>query len=253
MLKLRRQPTPAISLLIAILLAACIFAVSQAPQFALGGRSSSAITVSARASSSTAAHPYNLLLAGGSGPTNINILLSPDGRTYVIGADGPLEVAIPACVNPPSNHDELICQAPAIGSFEVNGGNGGDTEIVGRTVMVPVTLRGGSGNDLLEGGGGADTLIGGPGEDTLIAHGSNDRLYGGPGNDRLYAGPGDNERLYGGPGNNRLYAGAGSGDRLQGGPGNNLLKGEPGHGTTCLGGPGHDTFLSCKVVRRMAR
>ena len=235
------------------ILAAAVILLNNAPQLTQAGQSRSEITISARASSSTATHPYNLLLAGGSGPTDINISLSPDRRTYVIEANGPLEVGIPACLNPPSNHDELTCQAPAIGSFEVNGGNGGDTEIVGKTVMVPATLRGGSGNNLLEGGGGADTLIGGPGEDTLIGHGSNDRLYGGPGNDRLYAGPGNNERLYGGPGNDRLYGGAGSGDRLQGGPGNNLLKGEPGKDTTCIGGPGDDTFISCKVVRRMAR
>ena len=253
MLVLRRQPKRLGSLLKWLILAASLIVLSQVPQLTQAGQARSAITVSARAASSAAAHPYTLLLVGGPGPTDINISLSADGRTYVISANGPLEVGIQACANPPGNQDELICQAPAIGGFEVNGGSGGDTEIVGRTVKVPATLRGGSGNNLLEGGGGANTLVGGPGEDTLIAHGSFDRLYGGPGNDQLYAGPGSNERLYGGPGNDRLYAGPGSHDRLQGGPGNDLLKGEPGHDTTCIGGPGHDTFVSCGVVHRKLR
>jgi len=250
MIRLRRQPKAVISVLRWLILAATVIVLSQAPQLTQAGQARTKIVISARASSSAAGHPYTLLLVGGPGPTNINISLSPDGRTYIVSANGPLEAGINACSSPPDDQDNLICQAPAIGAFEVNGGNGGDTEIVGKTVTVPVTLRGGSGTNLLEGGGGANSLVGGPGEDTLIGHGSNDRLYGGPGNDRLYAGPGNGERLYGGPGNDRLYGGPGNNDRLYGGPGNDLLKGEPGHNTTCIGGPGHDTFISCKVVAR---
>ncbi len=203
-----------------LFLSAALVAVSQAPRSAQAREARSAIAVSARASSATSASPYNLLLVGGPGPTDIDISLSADGRTYVIQANGPLEVGIQACANPPGDQDELICQAPAIGSFEVNGGSGGDTEIVGRTVMVPATLRGGSGNDLLIAGGGNDTLFGRAGNDTLI---------GGPGNDRLFGGPGN--------------------DRLKAGTGNSLLNGGPGY-DTCVGGPGKDIFVSCEVVHR---
>jgi Ca2+-binding RTX toxin-like protein len=248
MLMLKRQSKAANSLLRWLLLAAPLVLLSQAPQLTQAGQTRPTFVVSGRASSSATGHPYTLLLVGGPGPTNINISLSADGRTYVVNANGPLEAGINACSNLPGNLDELICQASAIGAFEVNGGSGGDTEIVAKTVKVPVTLRGGSGTNLLEGGGGANILVGGPGEDTLIGHGSGDRLYGGPGNDRLYAGPGEGERLFGGPGNDRLYAGPGNNDRLYGGPGNDILKGEPRHNTTCIGGPGRDTFISCKVV-----
>ncbi len=223
MLVLRRQPKRLGSLLKWLILVASLIVLSQVPQLTQAGQARSAITVSARAASSAAAHPYTLLLVGGPGPTDINISLSADGRTYVISANGPLEVGIQACANPPGNQDELICQAPAIGGFEVNGGSGGDTEIVGRTVKVPATLRGGSGNDVLVAGGGNDTLIGRAGEDTLIAGSGNDRLYGGSGNDRLKAGSGD--------------------DFLNGGPGYD----------TCIGATGHDVFVSCEVVRRVVR
>lgn len=150
---------------------------------------------------------------------DIDISLSADGRTYVISANGPLEVGIQACANPSGDQDELICQAPAIGAFEVNGGDGSDVETIGKTVPVPATLRGGSGNDVLE-GGSEDTLIGRAGDDTLIGRGSHDRLYGGPGNDRLQA---------------------------EGG--NDVLNGGSGY-DTCSGDPVHDRFVSCEVVRR---
>ena len=204
----------------AFLIFAALIAVSQASQLAEAREARSASAVSARASSSTAAQPYDLLLVGGPGPTDINISLSPDGRTYVIKANGPLEVGIEACENPPGDQDELICQAPAIGSFEVNGGSGGDTEILGKTVEAPATLRGGSGNDV---------LIAGAGNDTLIGRGGNDTLIGGPGNDRLFGGSGN--------------------DRLKAGFGNSLLNGGPGY-DTCIGGPGHDIFVSCEIVRK---
>ena len=205
-------------MLACLVLVASLIALSQAPQPARAGQSGSAIAVSTRASSSVPAHPYTLLLVGGPGPTDIDISLSADGRTYVIKANGPLEVGIQACENPPNDQDELICQAPAIGSFEVNGGNGGDTEIVDKSVPVPATLRGGAGNDVLI-GGSSDALFGRAGEDILIGRGSDDRLYGGPGNDRLQA--------------------DGSGDVLNGGPGYD----------TCIGNPVRDTFISCEARR----
>lgn len=201
--------------------AICLIGVGSALPLASAARRQSAITVSATVSSAAHARAYTLLLAGGPGPTEINISLSADGRTYVIGANGPLEVGIQACANPPGNQDELICQAPAVDAFEVNGGNGGDMETVGRTVPVPATLRGGSGNDVLI-GGSDDKLIGRAGDDVLIGRGSQDRLYGGPGNDRLQ--------------------GEGSSDLLNGGAGYD----------TCIGGSAHEIFVSCELVRSIA-
>ena len=74
--------------------------------------------------------------------------------------------------------------------------------------IVPVELRGTSGNDTLEGGGGDDAIFGGDG---------NDVLFGGDGNDVL-VGEGGNDLLVGGAGNDTLWSTSGF-DTLAGGPG----------------------------------
>jgi Ca2+-binding RTX toxin-like protein len=162
--------------------------------------------------SATADHHFNLVLAGSSGPNEIQISLSPDGRTYVIESSSALEVGGDACANPPENPNALECEAAAIDGFWFNGGAGDDVVVVGRTVPAPVTLRGGAGDDTLVGGAGNDRLMGGPGDDTLIGRGGNDALYGGAGNDKLVGGRGED---------------------------------------TCIGGPGHDSALSCEIVREI--
>jgi RTX calcium-binding nonapeptide repeat (4 copies) len=202
------------------LIAACLSAVTFAAPPAQAHRSSATIAVSARARSSLATPPYTLLLAGGgSESTDIEISLSADGRTYLINANGPLEVGIGACTNPPGDQDQLSCQAPAIGAFEVNGGAGGDREVVAKTVKIPATLRGGAGNDFLVAGGGNDRLIGSAGNDTLIGGSGADRLFGGPGNDLLRAGRGV--------------------DLLNGGSGED----------TCISASIHDVLVSCEVQK----
>ena len=158
------------------------------------------------------AHRFSLVLAGSSGPNEIHISLSPDGRTYVIASSSALEAGGDMCANPPEHPNELECEAAAIDGIWFNGQSGDDVVIVGRKVPVPVTLRGGPGDDTLIGGAGNDKLIGGPGEDTLIGRGGNDSLYGGPGNDTLIGGPGQD---------------------------------------TCVGGPGRDTGVSCETVREI--
>jgi Ca2+-binding RTX toxin-like protein len=151
---------------------------------------------------------YNVLLAGGSESNKIRIWLTPDGRSYVIDSIVALEIGGEVCVNPEGNPNELICAAPPIGSFEVNAGGGDDEVSVQQKVTVPVTMRGGNGDDTLRGGGGPDKLIGGAGRD---------RLYGGRGDDALY----------GGLGVDKLFGGKGA-DLLRGGPGLDLLRGGPG-------------------------
>ena len=156
---------------------------------------------------------YTVLLAGGEEDNMIEIWLSPDGRQYVIDSVVQLEVGGEVCRHPEENPYELVCDAPAIAGFEVNAGGGNDRVHVSRGVTVPVTMRGGPGNDVLVGGSGADMLIGGRGDD---------RLVGGRGDDRLYGGPGD-DVLIGGPGNDLLVGGGGR-DKLSGGPGSNQVR-----------------------------
>ena len=150
-----------------------------------------------------------VLLAGGDEANSIHVGLSLDGRSYVIDSDAPLEVGGSVCTHPEANMNELLCEATAIAGFEVNANGGDDTVHVSRVVTLPVTLRGGPGNDNLIGGSGADKLIGGAGNDQLIARGGDDALYGGPGDDALYGGLGD-DLLRGGPGANVLVGGSGT-------------------------------------------
>jgi hypothetical protein len=158
------------------------------------------------------AEPVNVLLAGGEEDNSIKITVSPDGRTYVIDSVVPLEVGGEICWHPEGQETELLCEAAAIGGFEVNAGAGDDKVVVDPKVRIPATLRGGPGFDRLDGGGGADKLIGGSGNDILNGHGGDDSLFGGP----------DNDLLLGGSGNDTLNGGSGD-DRLHGQSGNNVL------------------------------
>ncbi len=159
-----------------------------------------------------------VLLAAGSEAETITIGLSPDGRNYVIDSPAPLEVGGSVCWHPEGQANELLCEAAAIGGFEVNAGGGDDSIVVAASVPVPVTLRGGPGNDRLVGGLNSDKLVGGPGDDILIGNVGKDLLYGGPGDDRLIGGP-DYDVLRGDAGD----------DILNGGLGRNLLDGGAGH------------------------
>jgi Ca2+-binding RTX toxin-like protein len=68
----------------------------------------------------------------------------------------------------------------------VEGGPGND-KLVGPIApqQVPVTLRGGDGDDAVEGGHGNDTLDGGPGADKIAGDEGDDQLLGGDGDDEL--------------------------------------------------------------------
>jgi len=170
--------------------------------------------IAAVAAPSAPAKPsLTVLLAGGAEESDINIALSPDGRSYVIDSLAPLEVGGEICVHPEAQPTRLICEAPPIGGFEVNAGAGDDSVVVAGEIPVPVTLRGGPGMDRLAGGGAGDKLVGGAGDDVLVGRSGHDSLFGGPGDDRLL-----------------------------GGAGWDLLRGEAGV-DTLLGGSGRNTLL----------
>ncbi len=152
---------------------------------------------------------YTVLLAGGEEANAIKIWLSSDGRQYVIDSVAPLEVGGDVCGHPEEDPTQLVCDAPSIAGFEVNAGGGDDHVHVAGTVTVPVTMRGGAGNDVLVGASGPDKLIGGAGDDRLIGWSGDDQLYGGSGDDKLVGGPGD-DLLVGGSGMNTLAGGSGN-------------------------------------------
>ena len=158
-------------------------------------------------------HSLTVLLAGGAEDSAIEIELSPDGRSYVINSIVSLEVGGDVCSHPPDVSNQLVCEAAPIGGFEVNAGTGDDKVTVAANITVPVTLRGGPGNDKLVGGGGADKLIGGSGDDFLIGQAGADSLYGGAGADHLWGGSG-NDLLRGGPGEDVMVGGSGQNEVL---------------------------------------
>jgi Ca2+-binding RTX toxin-like protein len=151
---------------------------------------------------------YTVLLAGGEEANAIKIWLKSNGREYVIDSIVQLEVGGTVCAHPEDKSNELVCDAPAIAGFEVNAGDGDDEVTVAKDIAVPVTMRGGGGNDFLLGGVGRDKLIGGAGDDRLVGWRGADLLYGGPGDDLLIGGPGD-DLLRGGSGMDTLAAGPG--------------------------------------------
>jgi hypothetical protein len=149
-----------------------------------------------------------LVLAGGPEANMINIWLTSDERSYVIDSVVPLEVGGSVCTHPSGNQNELVCQASQISGFTINSDGGDDQVRVARDITIPVTLRGGGGNDLLVGGGGNDRLNGGDGNDRLIGSAGDDVISGSVGEDVLIGGAGD-DVLRGGPGNDVLKGGSG--------------------------------------------
>jgi hypothetical protein len=158
----------------------------------------------ARASGPT----LTVLLAGGAEANAISIALSADGRSYVIESVVPLDVGGDVCWHPAGQPNELVCEAAPIAGFEVNAGAGDDSVAVAYNVPIPVTLRGGPGQDRLLGGAEADRLVGGSGDDTLVGRAGADSLFGGSGDDRLVGGSG-NDLLRGGGGTDTLLGGSG--------------------------------------------
>jgi Ca2+-binding RTX toxin-like protein len=187
-----------------------------------------------------------MVLAGGEEADSISIGLSADGRDYVIDSSSQLEVGGTLCGHPAGMPNELICEAAPISGFEVHANGGDDVVLIGESVLVPVTLEGGSGNDSLEGGSGADKLVGDGGADQLVGGAGDDDLAGGYGEDTLFGGSGADtllgeagaDRLHGGPGRDLLVGSAGA-DTLYGGPGNDILI--AGGADKVFGGSGHNT------------
>ncbi len=74
----------------------------------------------------------------------------PTGANYVDRLDGcRWKSAAPSAPIPKRWKTELLCPATTIAGFEINAGGGDDSAIISPKVLVPVTLRGGPGDDRL--------------------------------------------------------------------------------------------------------
>jgi Ca2+-binding RTX toxin-like protein len=115
---------------------------------------------------------------GGDGQADTVVINGTTGRDQVtITLDGSGAVVVRGLAT------EVVIRnfEPTLDRLEFNGLGGNDVVFAGGSpaVLLPLTLRGGDGNDTLTGGAGADTLDGGAGHDVLV---------GGPGIDVLVNG-----------------------------------------------------------------
>ena len=111
-------------------------------------------------------------------------------------------------------------------SIEIEMLAGNDHVNINDSVTIPVTVRGGDGNDSIDGGGGNDLIFGGAGNDDLEGDEGNDTIYGGDGDDEL-DGDSGNDLLFGEAGQDELEGDDGN-DILSGGSGNDELEGDDG-------------------------
>lgn len=138
------------------------------------------------------------------------------------------------------NGQQYTATLPPSGDFQFGGvtvrsGSGNDVIEVASGAEVNLTADGGAGDDRIVGGAGTDKINGGTGDDTLLGGKGRDDLFGASGNDRLIGGDGD-DIVYGGDGNDDLfglngndYIEGGTGtDRLYGGNDNDVLSGGRG-------------------------
>jgi hypothetical protein len=187
---------------------------------------------------------------------SVTATLGTDGTLTVEGTDGPdaivfwsshgrLSVGVP--VNTPSGPSATVAVAQ-VQRIAVNTLGGDDWVTLNQEkwgsdpILIPATVLGGAGNDmlvagegndLLQSGGGNSCLIAGNGNDTLLGSSGADTLWGGTGPTLMQAGTGNNS-LFGGSGPDTLIAGAGN-DLLRGSTGNAVIYGGSGTGTLQAG------------------
>lgn len=150
-----------------------------------------------------------------------SLRISDTDETMVPGAGCVLEY--------PPYADTALCPMPA--GLRLELGDGEDRNLLSEDLpALPVTVIGGSGNDILSANNDVDnavTLDGGEGDDTLNGLRFADTLLGGPGKDTLRGNGGD-DTLHGGDGDDHLepdtYPDVVGNDVVDGGPGFDSVK-----------------------------
>jgi Ca2+-binding RTX toxin-like protein len=126
----------------------------------------------------------------------------------------------------------LVFAESGITAIQVRTRGGHDIVVTTSNVTKPMTIDGGSGNDLLTGGSGLNVIVGEAGHDVIFGGAASDTILAGSGNDDLF-GLGGNDVLVGGDGNDMLDGGLGRDlvigsqdeDSLAGGDGEDILIG----------------------------
>lgn len=148
------------------------------------------------------------LQVDGSDPSKTNLVIGGTEESDVIGVFGwgtTLSIMSfgfdgSSAVYTPGSYFTSV--AGVTGRVIIFGQDGNDI-ISTQTIMLPVELHGGAGDDVLAAGSGADSLFGESGNDILFGGAGDDYLAGGEGHDILFGGLGA-DRLYGGAGSDLL-------------------------------------------------
>ena len=147
-----------------------------------------------------------------------------------------------------------------ISTIQIESLDGNDTVIVRDSVVRPILINGGLGDDLITGGAGDDRLIGGrgldrlnggDGRDYLKGYDSDDFLQGNSGNDTIDGGNGQ-DTIRGNSGNDSLIGGPGI-DFLFGDDNNDRFSTQDNEVDTVNGGDGDDSFTTSDLIDAAAQ
>ena len=174
------------------LLCSCLMAVTAPP--ALG-----ATTVSFIAAAPPKAAAA-IVITGDTNVTDETINITQDGSTYTITRGGNQAISDVGGGCTQNGTSTVVC-SHAVPSLSIDLGAGNDT-LTTTSVITPLLIAGGAGNDKLDGGAGADVLDGGDGNDTLNGGAGVDDYFGEGGDDIIVAVDGNAERIACGAGTN---------------------------------------------------
>ncbi|HYE19255.1 MAG TPA: hypothetical protein VEA69_12470 [Tepidisphaeraceae bacterium] len=120
--------------------------------------------------------------------------VSPDGTLTVYGTNAPDDITISqqiaGQVEVVVNGEQRLFRSADVKRIVVDARGGPDTVLADVSVVLPLTLLGGSGDDVLGGGSAADDVRGGDGADVLLGNAGDDALDGGLGRDVAIGGLG---------------------------------------------------------------
>ena len=184
--------------------------------------------------------------ASSNGTLILNFVSGQDNTLYVGASSAPDDLGRQDIIVSGRNYYETFL---AVERIEGVAGAGDDAVFVGESVLLPLLLNGGGGDDTLVAGSGPATLIGGLGNDRLVGGKSDDHLWGdeGPGESVLVNGGDDT--IFGGDGMDVIRGSVGrdvirgwrDDDDISGGDDRDFIDGGTGD-DTIDGGDGDDNL-----------
>ncbi|HSI33052.1 MAG TPA: hypothetical protein VK986_05630 [Tepidisphaeraceae bacterium] len=119
----------------------------------------------------------------------LRFALSANGELTINGTNAPNDITIaqptPDLIVVNVDGVDRTYSSAGVTRIIVDGRGGPDSIIADATVTLPLTLKGGDGNDTIGGGMAADSIDGGAGDDLIAGGGGNDTVAGGDGSDTI--------------------------------------------------------------------